>query len=93
MGETPLNKSRQHGLFKRREKGDHDALDDFALVSQLGFTMALCLVFCFFVGYKLDQWLGSHGVVLAVSIVLGILGGGWTVYRQIRDLYRSGRKR
>lgn len=52
----------------------------------------------FWLGYELDAWLNAHGVVLVIFILLGILGGGWTVYRQIQDLYKSdpgksGRKR
>ena len=50
---------------------------------QLGLTMAGCIVFCFFVGYYLDKWLETRGIFLTIFIILGVLGGGWTVYRQI----------
>lgn len=54
-----------------------------ALVSQLGLTMVGSILFCFAVGYFLDKWLGTKGVFLMLFIILGILGGGWTVYLQI----------
>ena len=43
----------------------------------------------FWLGYELDERLNTHGVMLAIFILLGILGGGWTVYRQIMDMYKT----
>jgi F0F1-type ATP synthase assembly protein I len=53
---------------------------------QIGLTMAGCIVFCFFIGLYLDKWLGTKGLFIIIFIVLGIIGGGVTVYRQIRDI-------
>ena len=50
---------------------------------QIGLTMAGCIVFCFFIGLYLDKWLGTKGIFVTVFIILGIVGGGVTVYRQI----------
>lgn len=58
-------------------------LDDIVLVSQLGLTMAGSIGFCFAIGYFLDKWLGTWGIFITIFIILGILGGGVTVYRQI----------
>ncbi|MBW2625282.1 MAG: AtpZ/AtpI family protein, partial [Deltaproteobacteria bacterium] len=33
-----------------------------------------------------DKWLGTRGIFLTLFILLGIGGGGYTVYRQIREL-------
>ena len=44
-------------------------------------------------GYMLDAWLQAHGIVLTLFILFGIFGGGWTVYRQIQDLYKTDTKK
>jgi F0F1-type ATP synthase assembly protein I len=56
---------------------------------QVGLTMAGCIAFCFFVGYYIDRWLRTGGVFTAVFTVLGVVGGGVTVYRQIMDVIRK----
>ncbi len=48
--------------------------------------MAGCILFCFAVGYFLGKWLGFEGVFITVFILLGIIGGGITVYRQILEV-------
>jgi F0F1-type ATP synthase assembly protein I len=45
--------------------------------------MAGCIVFCFFIGLYLDKWLGTKGVFVTIFIILGVVGGAVTVYRQI----------
>lgn len=53
---------------------------------QLGLTMAGSILFCFAIGYYLDKWLNTKGVFIAIFILLGIAGGGYTVYRQIMEM-------
>jgi ATP synthase protein I len=67
-------------------KKKRDFVEYLALVSQVGLTMAGSIVFCFAVGFFLDKWLNTRGVLLVVFILLGIIGGAFTVYRQITDL-------
>ncbi|MDX1707237.1 MAG: AtpZ/AtpI family protein [Desulfobacterales bacterium] len=57
--------------------------ENLAVVMQIGLTMAGCILFCFFIGFYLDKWLGTRGVFIAIFIVLGVIGGAVTVYRQI----------
>jgi len=45
--------------------------------------MAGSILFCLAMGYALDKWLGTKGLFTIVFILLGIVGGGVTVYRQI----------
>ena len=56
------------------------------IVMQAGLTMAGCIVFCFLVGLYLDRWLGTKGIFIAIFTILGVVGGGVTVYRQILDI-------
>lgn len=59
------------------------------VVMQAGLTMAGCIIFCFLIGLYLDRWLGTKGIFITVFTVLGVAGGGVTVYRQIMDITRD----
>jgi ATP synthase protein I len=48
--------------------------------------MAGSILFCFAIGYFLDKWLGTKGLFISIFIILGIIGGGVTVYRQINEV-------
>ncbi|MDZ7580514.1 MAG: AtpZ/AtpI family protein [Deltaproteobacteria bacterium] len=63
--------------------------ENLTIVMQLGLTMAGCITFCFFIGLKLDQWLGTKGVFITVFTLLGVLGGANVVYRQVMDIIRD----
>jgi len=43
------------------------------------------ILFCFYIGYLLDKWLNTSGLFITIFIVLGIVGGGYTAYRQIME--------
>ncbi len=62
------------------------------MVSQLGLTMAGCILFCFAIGYFLDKWLGTKGLFITIFIILGVIGGGVTVYRQIDEVLKLSDK-
>jgi ATP synthase protein I len=70
-------------------KKHREWIDDFALVSQLGFTMVGCIVLCFFIGLYLDRWVGTRGIFLTVFTILGVVGGAYTVYRQINEILKK----
>lgn len=53
------------------------------IIMQVGLTMAGCIVFCFFIGRFLDNWLGTKGIFVTIFTLLGVVGGGNVVYRQI----------
>jgi len=63
--------------------------ENLSIVMQLGLTMAGCIVFCFFVGFYLDRWLGTRGVFITIFTLLGVVGGANVVYRQIMELFRE----
>jgi ATP synthase protein I len=63
-----------------------------AVVSQIGLTLAGCIVFCFFIGRALDHWLGTKGIFITIFILLGIAGGANVVYRQIMRVTEQDRK-
>lgn len=53
------------------------------LVYQIGFTIILSLLFFMFIGKKIDNWLGTPGVFVILGIIIGVLGSGYVVYREI----------
>ncbi len=57
--------------------------ENIAIVTQLGLTMAGCIIFCFFIGYFLDKWLGTGGVFVTIFTILGVAGGANVCYREI----------
>jgi ATP synthase protein I len=60
--------------------------ENLTIVMQIGLTMAGCIVFCFFVGLYLDKWLGTRAIFVTIFTILGVIGGGVTVYRQIMEV-------
>lgn len=60
--------------------------DNIAIVTQLGLTMAGCILFCFFIGYYLDKWLGTGGIFVTIFIILGVIGGANVCYREIMKI-------
>lgn len=86
----------QNGPEKRRFfnfKKNRDWAEHLTIVTQLGLTMAGCIAFCFFVGLYLDRWLGTKGIFITIFILLGVVGGGVTVYRQILEIIEDENKK
>jgi ATP synthase protein I len=54
--------------------------------------MAGCIAFCFFIGFYLDKWLETKGVFITIFIILGVIGGGVVVYRQILEIIEDEKK-
>lgn len=65
---------------------DRDWVENLAVVTQLGLTMVGCILFCFFIGRYLDNWLGLRGIFVTIFILLGIAGGANVCYRQIIEV-------
>jgi ATP synthase protein I len=61
-------------------------VENLYIVTQLGLTMVGCIAFCFFIGLYLDRWLGTKGIFITIFIILGVIGGGVVVYRQIMEI-------
>jgi ATP synthase protein I len=61
-------------------------VENLYIVTQLGLTMVGCIAFCFFIGLYLDRWLGTKGIFIFIFIILGVIGGGVVVYRQIMEI-------
>ena len=73
-------------------KRDRAWVENVYIVTQLGLTMAGCIALCFFIGLHLDKWLGTKGIFITIFIILGVIGGGNTVYRQIIEITEQNEK-
>ncbi len=63
--------------------------ENLQIVMQLGLTMVGCILFCLFVGFQIDKWLGTRGIFITIFIFLGVIGGAVVTYRQIMDIYKD----
>lgn len=63
--------------------------ENMQIVMQLGLTMAGCVGFCFYVGYQIDKWLATRGLFISIFTILGVIGGGVVVYRQIMETFED----
>jgi len=66
-------------------------VEQMSIVTQLGLTMVGSIGLCMAVGYFLDKWLGTRGIFISIFIILGVIGGGLTCYRQIKEIEEKDR--
>jgi len=67
-------------------------IENLSIITQLGLTMVGCIFFCFFIGRYIDKLLGTKGIFVAIFTVLGVIGGGIVVYRQILEVTEKKEK-
>ena len=67
-------------------KRNRDWAVHLTIVMQVGLTMVGSIAFCFFIGFLLDRWLHTKGIFITIFTVLGVVGGGITVFRQINEV-------
>ncbi|MCD4829487.1 MAG: AtpZ/AtpI family protein [Candidatus Cloacimonetes bacterium] len=48
---------------------------------QLGLTMAVSVLVCFYAAWLLEQRFYTGGILPGLGILLGIAAGGWAAYR------------
>jgi len=70
-----------------------DLSEHLGLVSQLGLTMVAAIGIALAVGHGLDRWLGTGGLWKALFIPVGVLSGGWAVYKAIASVGRRAEDR
>jgi len=63
--------------------------EGLTIIMQLGLNMAGSILFCFFIGFYIDKWLSINGIFTTIFTILGIIGGGYTTYRQIMEFTES----
>ncbi len=70
-----------------KNKPDKDTGSNLAralgLGSELGFNIALPLVAGILTGRYMDKWMGTHGIMLVIMLLLALIIGGYNFYRVI----------
>lgn len=56
-------------------------LENLALITQVGISMMTPIFLMTFLGNLLDRYLGAHGVVLIVFIILGVGAGFYALFQ------------
>jgi F0F1-type ATP synthase assembly protein I len=64
------------------------ALQALALVSELGFAIAVPIVLGVLVGIYVDKWGHGHGLILIAFILAGIVGGIFSAYKILAKMIR-----
>ena len=54
-----------------------------SIISQLGLTVAVCIVGGLLAGMWIGDWLGGRKIGALVGLLFGLVTGGWTGYRMI----------
>lgn len=70
--------------FSFKQSGEW--FENLSIVMRFGLTMALSIGVFFYIGLRLDRWLGTKGIFTVLLTIFGIVGGARTVYRQVMDL-------
>lgn len=63
-----------------KKKKDYQGWQAFMLVSQLGVTMAVCIIGGFLAGRGLDKWLGTGPWLLILLTLLGVAASFKVMY-------------
>ena len=56
-------------------------LENLVLISQVGISMVTPILLMTFLGNVLDRYLGAHGIVLIVFILLGVGAGFYALFQ------------
>lgn len=71
---------------KQQREPSFSWLRELTLVSQLGISMVLSIAIFFAGGFFLDKWLGTKPVFILIGILVGVVSGGYLVYKQIMEV-------
>ncbi|TDX59165.1 AtpZ/AtpI family protein [Orenia marismortui] len=64
-------------------KDNIGVLKALSLLSQIGISIIVPIIFGVWFGNKLDQWLGTNIIFLAIFTILGVLTGFRSAYRLV----------
>ena len=70
---------------KKNKKKDNSVARAFVLVSQLGLSMAGCVVVGLFIGIYLDRWLGTSPWMMVVFLFIGAGAAVKLIYDLAKD--------
>jgi ATP synthase protein I len=73
-------------------KPDPDRIRKWGQLAGIGPLLATAVVLGWYVGSKLDQWLGTAPWLMVLGVLLGTAGGFIELVRLLADLGETGKK-
>jgi F0F1-type ATP synthase assembly protein I len=69
-------------------QGNNSVYQAIALAGQFGFTILVPALLCFWVGYRLDKWLGTNFLVI-IFFFIGAIAGIVSIFTLAKKIGRS----
>jgi ATP synthase protein I len=60
-----------------------DIIRALGAVGNIGFSLAASILVTVFIGRWLDGLLGTSPLITVIGIILGVIAGLWSVYKQV----------
>ena len=57
-----------------------------SLLMRLGIEICLSILICFAIGLYLDKKFQSNGLILVPSVIIGVIGGFYCLYKEMKNL-------
>ncbi len=70
-------------MKKTHDNEELDALNAFALLTQIGLTLGVPIIIGIVIGRLIDNAVGSGYLFLFIFLMLGIVGGFYACYREL----------
>ena len=61
----------------------YEMMKNIALVTQIGLTFVITILFSLFLGYIMDNVFNTHSVFKIIFIIIGVISGFMSVYKII----------
>ena len=71
-------------MKKARENEELDMLNAFALLTQIGLTLAVPIIIGVVIGRLIDTTVGTGYLFLFIFLAIGIAGGFYACYRELK---------
>lgn len=68
--------------MKNNNRSHQGLLDIVVIATSLGITLFVCICIGVFLGYYVDQWLGTTPWALIGFSLLGAITGFWSLYKK-----------
>lgn len=75
--------------MKLNKKSKNTVAKALALYTQMGITMAVCIVVAFFIGRLLDGWLGTSPLFLLIFMVIGLMASIRSMYLMVINQFKD----
>jgi len=76
-----------------KKNEDIDLLNSFALLTQIGLTLAIPIIVAIVIGEVLDSAFGEGHLFLFVFLAIGIVAGFYAVYRELKRVNVNFKKK